>query len=532
MKPHFSIFEGGHDPNFTIFDPNTKKFYIYELERILGIKNYHMKRPVTAARQKEYYGAVRFGMDHALQNHGIENDFHWLYHKSIAYNESFWDRDQIKWKHCKLNRVHHHDAHAWCGYAQSPFDKCAVISWDGKGDDTSFRTCEFSKWHQRHASNQFYQHAQVYTRAGHLCKIFKDTDTLSIAGKLMGLSAYGEMDQDYYDYFRWRMRSGYGYHKTNALDAGIDLAFNEDFAYKVESVYEHRKAFNLAYTAQKALEDDIVEWIDKHYIHTIRNYNNNLILTGGTALNVLANERIKRAFPDINVYVPPNCGDGGQSFGAMMWHLTEEEIFQEKVRCEFMGPTLWDYKQIPLYIKKRGATQITVSDIAQLLREQKIIGICQGNMECGPRALGNRSILCDASNLHAKDILNAKVKFREWFRPFAPVCKKEDAHKYFYSPTFDNMEMMQFIADVKPEYRKEFPAITHIDNTARLQVVTPEFNEPLYNILDAFDGVLINTSFNVQGKPILNSMKEAMNVLDNTGLDHVVVEYEGDYWLF
>ena len=84
MKPHFSIFEGGHDPNFTIFDPNTKKFYIYELERILGIKNYHMKRPVTAARQKEYYGAVRFGMDHALQNHGIENDFHWLYHKSIA----------------------------------------------------------------------------------------------------------------------------------------------------------------------------------------------------------------------------------------------------------------------------------------------------------------------------------------------------------------------------------------------------------------------------------------------------------------
>ena len=92
--------------------------------------------------------------------------------------------------------------------------------------------------------------------------------------------------------------------------------------------------------------------------------------------------------------------------------------------------------------------------------------------------------------------------------------------------------MMQFIADVKPEYRKEFPAITHIDNTARLQVVTPEFNEPLYNILDAFDGVLINTSFNVQGKPILNSMKEAMNVLDNTGLDHVVVEYEGDYWLF
>ena len=532
MKPHFSIFEGGHDPNFTIYDPKTNKFHIYEMERIVGIKNYHLQRPFTTKQKHLYYGAVKFGLEHARKVHGIENDFEWLYHKSATFNESFWDRAEIKWDHCKLNRVHHHDAHAWCGYAQSPFNKSAVISWDGKGDDTSFRTCEFSKWSQRHARNRPYQHAQVYTRAGHLCKIFKDTHTLSIAGKIMGLSAYGELDEPYYEYFRWRMSSGHPYHKTLAMEEGIDLALNEDFAAKVESIYEHRKAYNLVYSAQKALEDDIIEWIDKYYIKTIEDYDNNLIITGGTALNVLVNEAIKRHFPHINVFVPPNCGDSGQSFGAMIWHLTEEQQFQEKVRCEFMGPQLWDYDMIPIHVKQRGATKITVTDIAQLLKDQKIIGICQGNMECGPRALGNRSILCDASNLHAKDILNAKVKFREWFRPFAPVCKKEDAHKYFYSPTFDNMDMMQFIADVKPEYRKEFPAITHIDNTARLQVVTREFNERLYNILDAFDGVLINTSFNVQGKPILNSMKEAFDVLDNTGLDHLVVEHEGDYWLF
>lgn len=532
MKPYISFYEGGHDPNITIYDPKTENFYIYELEKVLREKNFQLKKPWVSSLRDRFVNAVKFCLEHARVNYGIENDFSDLYFKSSSFGESYFDRRIIKHGKLQLNRVHHHDAHSWCGYAQSPFDHCAVISWDGAGDDTSFRLSTFDNWRQKDMQNSPFQHSKVYMRTGLLCKVFETTHPLSVSGKVMGLSAYGKLNEKYYEYFRYRMRTGFPYHKTLIEEKGIMEALNQPFFYGAEATIENKEAYDILYSLQKALEDDIVEWIEKNYIQVIEEMDNNLILTGGTALNVLANERIKRAFPHINVFVPPNCGDSGQSFGMMVYHLSENGMIDKKVNCAFMGPKLWDYDRIPEFIQKRNAKKVTVEDIAAALREQKIIGLCQGNLECGPRALGNRSIICDASNPKMKDILNAKVKFREWFRPFAPICKKEDAHKYFYSTTFDNMEMMQFIADVKPEYHKELPAITHFDNTARLQVVTKEFNERLYNILDAFDGVLINTSFNVQGMPILNSMEEAFDVLDDTGLDHVVVEYEGNYWMF
>jgi carbamoyltransferase len=166
-----------------------------------------------------------------------------------------------------------------------------------------------------------------------------------------------------------------------------------------------------------------------------------------------------------------------------------------------------------------------------MLKDNQIVGICQDNLEVGPRALGNRSILCNASNPKMKDRLNATVKFREWFRPFAPACRLEDAHKYFETTSFQHMDCMQFVAHVKEEYQAQLSSITHFDNTARLQVVTEE-NKRFYDILTAFDGVLINTSFNVQGKPILNSIQEALHVLDNTGLDAVIILHEGTYYKF
>ena len=532
MKPVISLFEGGHDSNITVYDPEKDKFYIYELERIANDKGFRLKSPVTKDQRDKYYGAVDFVLKHLKQNYNINNAFEEFHFKTVTFHGSFFDRRLIRHGILKMNRVHHHDAHAWCGYIQAPFDRCAVISWDGQGDDTAFRTSEFDNFKQVNAKNSAFCHSKIYMRTGAACKIFAETEILDVSGKLMGLSAYGEMNQEYYDYFRFRMRSAYTYHKSLLESKKIHAALNDEFWIKPDPIIKDREAYDILYTLQKALEDDIVDWIDKNYIETIREYDGNLILTGGTALNVLANERIKREFPDINVYVPPNCGDGGQSLGMLAFHLTETGVLNKKYNLTFAGPPLLDYTSIPARIQERGARKVTVQEIAQLLKDQKIIGLCQGNLEVGPRALGNRSILCDASNPKMKDILNAKVKFREWFRPFAPICKKEDAHKYFYSSTFDNMECMQFVADVKPEYQQLLPAITHFDNTARLQVVTKESNEKLYNILDAFDGVLINTSFNVQGKPILNSVRDALKVLDQTGLHHVVVEYEGDYWLF
>ena len=128
-----------------------------------------------------------------------------------------------------------------------------------------------------------------------------------------------------------------------------------------------------------------------------------------------------------------------------------------------------------------------------------------------------------------KDILNSKVKFREWYRPFAPFCKKEDAEKYFCSRNFDNLEYMSFAPDVKQEYRDKLPAITHVDGTARLQVVTEESHPHFYELLTEFGklsepNVLLNTSFNIRGYPILSTIEDALYALNNTQMDYVIIE--------
>jgi carbamoyltransferase len=369
-------------------------------------------------------------------------------------------------------------------------------------------------------------------------KTLHDTYALDVPGKLMGLSAYGELNRKWTDIIKDAMTAEWWEHRLNQNETWNNsnnplLMMRESIDPCIQTTrYDHKlkntKAFMLAKSAQVAFEESIIETIEREFLDKIESCDNNLLLSGGGALNVLANEAIKRKFPDVNVYIPPNCHDGGLSFGILYEHLKTTK----KYDVTRSGPRIFDYQYVNAFNQLYAAKKVTTDDIAELLKEQKIIGMCIGNMEVGPRALGNRSILCDASNPKMRDTLNARVKFREWFRPFAPICRKEDAPKYFYSPNFDNMECMQFIADVLPEYQSELFSITHYDNTARLQVVTEESNAAIYDILTAFDGVLINTSFNVQGMPILNTFNEAFKVLQETGLDHIVIEYENEYWLF
>ena len=169
--------------------------------------------------------------------------------------------------------------------------------------------------------------------------------------------------------------------------------------------------------------------------------------------------------------------------------------------------------------------KITKKEIARLIKEGKIIGLIYGDSEVGPRALGNRSIVCDPSIPQMKDILNSKIKHREAYRPFAPVCKKEDAHKYFESNDFENMEYMSFAVKVKVN---TLPSITHVDGTARLQTVTKESHLHLYNLLTEFEkisdtNVLLNTSFNTKGNPILSTISEAVKILDYVIVDDYLV---------
>ena len=166
-------------------------------------------------------------------------------------------------------------------------------------------------------------------------------------------------------------------------------------------------------------------------------------------------------------------------------------------------------------------------ELCKDLNEGSIVGVVRGQSEHGPRALGHRSILCNPGIENMKDILNEKVKKREWYRPFAPVCKLEDVEKYFNFK--GESRFMSFCPTVKAKWRKKLSSITHVDNTARIQTVTKEQNEWLYNLLTEFEkvsgyGVLLNTSFNVNGKPILSSYSDAMKVFLDTDMDKLILE--------
>ena len=250
-----------------------------------------------------------------------------------------------------------------------------------------------------------------------------------------------------------------------------------------------------------------------------------LIMTGGCALNVLVNEKIKSLY-DRPVYVPPNPHDGGLSLGHMFLYKKPTE----RVDITYSGlPLLGKSAGLNFFATKYKATKVNKKEIAELIKDGKILGLVYGDSEVGPRALGNRSIVCDPNIADMKDILNSKVKFREWYRPFAPFCKKEDAHKYFESRDFENLEYMSYAPKVKDEYRDKLPAITHVDGTARLQTVTEESHSHFYELLTEFGklsetNVLLNTSFNIRGFPILSTIEDALYALNKTDMDYVVIE--------
>jgi carbamoyltransferase len=533
-KPTIALYEG-HDTNLTVYDPDTNQFFIYELEKISGIKHHNVKETVQIpiSANGSY---VQTCLSHLEDVYGIENDFEKLIHKPLFDSVSYIDRTVIIYDSWCFPIIDHHAGHSWSAYAQSPFNNAVCLSYDGWGDTTAFRYTRFEDGQATNSDSSTHMISMIYTLVGQSLAILHETYGLDLAGKVMGLSAYGDYDRAQIDTFKEAMTSEWWYHNSVGLltdESEHPSAFLRRMlgdAIQADNIGDkltNLEAYTLAKSVQIAFEETIIEIFEEVYLEDTMTMDGNLILTGGSALNVLANEAIRRKYPDINVFVPPNPSDAGISFGLLYEYLG----LTEKYDVTLNGPRIFDYDFVPDIVSAGGGRKVTTEEIADMLNDNKIIGMVKGRGEVGPRALGNRSILSNAHNPKMKEILNARVKFREWFRPFAPMCRLEDASTYFYSPDFSAMTNMQFVADVLPEYQSELASITHFDNTARLQVVTQESNAVIHDILSHFGGVLINTSFNVQGKPILNTAVDALHTLNEIGLHAIVIEYESELWL-
>ena len=257
-------------------------------------------------------------------------------------------------------------------------------------------------------------------------------------------------------------------------------------------------------------------------------------MAGGVALNCKMNGRIHRSNKVRNLFLQPVSGDDGTVLGAAMAMYLEQKLDTSSFVMDhvYFGPEYSDSK-IKEALDAKGLSYRKVAsiekEVARLISDGKIIGWFQGRMEVGPRALGNRSILCDPRDATMKDTVNNKVKFREAWRPFCPSMLHEYAHEYLIKPCYHPFMILTFT--IREEKRKEIPAVVHIDGTARPQTVRKDVNKRFWSLIEEFRRltgvpVLLNTSLNIKGEPIVCSPEEAVNCYLNTGLDVLAI---GDY---
>ena len=257
-------------------------------------------------------------------------------------------------------------------------------------------------------------------------------------------------------------------------------------------------------------------------------------MAGGVALNAVANGRLvdERLFE--RLWVQPAASDAGCALGVpyYIWHEVLGQPRSFVMDHAYWGPE-YSESEMQAAIAAFGLKGRSVDDVeqetARLLAEGNVIGWYQGRMEWGPRALGNRSILADPRRPDMKDVINRKVKFREPYRPFAPSVLEEDVEKYFHfsgaSP------FMTVVCRVRDEKKGEIPAVTHVDGTARIQTVSRRTNPRFWKLIQEFNAMtgvplVLNTSFNVKGQPMVNSPREAVETFLGTGIDALFLEHE------
>jgi carbamoyltransferase len=463
----------------------------------------------------------------------------------------------------------HHESHAASAFFPSPFDEAAILTLDGVGEWATA-----SLGHGR-GSKISLSHEMVFPHSlGLLYSAFTYHCGFKVNSgeyKLMGLAPFGEP-------------SYAGLIMEKLMDLREDGSFRLDMSYfnycagltmtsrrfdrlfggpprKPEAPITRRES-DLAASIQKVTEEVMLRMAA--HAHRVTG-SKNLCLAGGVALNCVGNGRLLRESPFERIWIQPASGDAGGALGAALfvWHqlLGNERVAQphDTQKGSLLGPAfgteeteglLRDRKAV--YHHHAGGAGLSEA-VARHVAEGRVVGWMQGRMEFGPRALGNRSILGDARNPRMQSQMNLKIKFRESFRPFAPIVLRDRAHEYFDLKPDAESPYMLIVAPVRAdkrsvpdggrgqgaglgrinEVRSVLPAITHVDGSARVQTVDPERNPRLHRLLDAFAAitgcpVMINTSFNVRGEPVVCTPAEAYHCFMATDIDVLVI---GDFLL-
>ncbi|MEX1115356.1 MAG: carbamoyltransferase [Akkermansiaceae bacterium] len=454
----------------------------------------------------------------------------------------------------------HHQAHAASAFFPSPFEEAAVLTVDGVGEWAT-TTLGHGRGHEIEILKELrFPHSLglLYSAFTAYCGFRINSGEY----KLMGLAPYGEprfvnviydhlvdvkddgslhLNLEYFHFLR-------GLRMTNAK---FDRLFGGP-SRRPETPVEQRH-MDVARSIQTVTEEIMLKLARHARDETGMK---NLCMAGGVALNCVANGKILREKIFERIWIQPAAGDAGGALGAALavWHMHKEHpqarviVQPDSMRGAFLGPEFAD-DEIEAVLSAHQAVyrkldkEVLLDEVADLLAGQKIVGWVQGRMEFGPRALGHRSILGDPRSPQMQSVLNLKVKFRESFRPFAPAVLRERAAEFF--ELGEESPYMLFVAPVHPDQRLEtptaasgfdrlkqlrsrLPAITHVDDSARVQTVTADQNPVFHALLKRFEAktgcpVLMNTSFNVRGEPVVCTPDDAYRCFVNTEMDYLAI---------
>lgn len=468
-----------HDASATILENGKVIFYLAS-ERITRKK--HCDRIVNVLKYLYENNITKF--DAILVN---------LYkHEDIKFEQPLRNLfgEHFQYKHLNFN-YEHHIYHAYCGFYNSNFNKALCIVLDGHGAEV----VRNNELHVEIESIYYADKKQIKELSKNYTIQGRENQPVSVGYKFEKLSKkFG---------FDW-----YGSGKVMGLAQykGYENKINSKWGSLVEESYQ----------IQQDTQKEVIEIIQKY---TKQVDTKNIIISGGYGLNCVANYEFLKHFSDHNFYIDPVCFDAGISIGqAFYYHKQHSRFFPiQPLKNVYIGLAEKNYNLSGLNAKK-----VSYSDVAKLLASGNAIALFQGKSESGQRALGNRSLLFDPRVENGRDIIN-KLKKRESFRPFAGTILHEYAQEWFDMRGLKDCSYMQYAVKVKKE---GIPAMIHVDNTCRIQTITQKQNKHFYNLIFAFHKetkipMLLNTSFNLAGEPLVETFSDAINTMVKSKIQYL-----------
>ncbi|WP_420970086.1 carbamoyltransferase [Bradyrhizobium sp. B120] len=445
----------------------------------------------------------------------------------------------------KVHHVNHHLSHAASAYYTSGWDECLVVVLDGMGEV--------------HAVTVYHAHDNAIDKLAEITAqdsigILYSTLTLHLGFdfnsdeyKIMGLAPYGDPARHRGFFERTVELRDDGLIRIPLLRLNTERHDRETYGATRRHLGEHlipaRAPDGDVTDNHRDVAAALQECLDNVMLHICGYFGRStglrrLAMAGGVALNCTANGRLLQSGLFDEIYVQPAAGDDGSALGAALWSASRDSGVQNvRMPVPFLGPAHAQTEIDRALADTAGRIEITrfpdldetCAAAARLIAAGRVLGWYRGRMEFGPRALGHRSILADPGHPEMRDRINAMVKMREAFRPFAPAVSLEQVQDWFEVPKGLELPYMIMTADVRPEHRAALPAITHVNGSARVQTVGVRDNPEFHALLRAVGRatgreMVLNTSFNVKGQPIVNTPREAIDTFLGTGIEYLFLE--------